>query len=155
MRGKGPTPRAPGPSLRLWCPSESSFLGLVRDVAKHMAVMAGFDDTTAGKVALAVDEATANAIEHAYHGDPGHLVELRIEYRGEVFKAEVVDTGDRIDPKAVPEFELRKYVNERRTGGLGVHLMAKIMDSVTFHRSARENVCCLVKRKEPNEQTTS
>jgi hypothetical protein len=27
--------------------------------------------------------------------------------------------------------------------------MEKIMDSVTFRRSARRNVCCLVKRKDP------
>ena len=38
-------------------------------------------------------------------------------------------------------------MRERRTGGLGVHLMERIMDSVTFRRSARRNVCCLLKRK--------
>ena len=28
-----------------------------------------------------------------------------------------------------------------------VHLMDRIMDSVTFRRRARQNVCCLVKHK--------
>jgi len=137
------------PSLRLSFPSESSFLGLVRELAKRMAETAGFDEPTAGKVALAVDEAVANAIEHAYHGDPSHEVELRMEDRGPELRVEVVDTGDRIDPRAVPEFELRRYVNERRKGGLGVHLMGKIMDSVTFRRAARQNLCCLVRHKDP------
>jgi serine/threonine-protein kinase RsbW len=134
-------------------PSESSFLGLVRDVAKHMAQAAGFDETTADKVALAVDEAAANAIEHAYHGDPRQEVELRIEDVGEDLKIEVADRGDRMDPRAVPEFELRKYVNERRKGGLGVHLMGKIMDAVTFHRERGSNVCRLVKHKSPRGET--
>ena len=49
----------------------------------------------------------------------------------------------------MPRVDLDRYVTERRTGGLGVHLMEKIMDSVTFRRSARRNVCCLVKRKDP------
>jgi serine/threonine-protein kinase RsbW len=120
-----------------------------------MAETAGFDEHTAGKVGLAVDEAAANAIEHAYHGEAGHEVELRIEDRGSHLRVEVVDTGDGIDPKAVPEFELRKYVNERRTGGLGVHLMGKIMDSVTFRRASGENLCCLVKRKGPGGETQS
>jgi anti-sigma regulatory factor (Ser/Thr protein kinase) len=53
-----------------------------------------------------------------------------------------------VDPRAVPRVDLEKYVSERRTGGLGVHLMEKIMDSVTFRRTARKNVCCLVKHKE-------
>jgi anti-sigma regulatory factor (Ser/Thr protein kinase) len=43
--------------------------------------------------------------------------------------------------------DLARYRREGRKGGLGVHLMGKIMDSVTFRRAARRNVCCLVKRK--------
>ena len=43
--------------------------------------------------------------------------------------------------------DLRRYASERRKGGLGMHLMGRIMDSVTFRRDARGNVCCLVKRK--------
>jgi serine/threonine-protein kinase RsbW len=137
------------PTLRLSIPSESSFLGLVRDLAKQMAQVAGFDEPTAEKVSLAVDEAAVNAMEHAYHGDPDHEVELRVDDGRDELRVDVVDTGDGIDPKEVPEFELRRYVNERRKGGLGVHLMGKIMDSVTFHRSGKRNVCSLVKRKAP------
>ena len=140
---------APSPSLRLSLPSDSSFLALVRDVAHRIAVAAGFDEVTAGKVALAVDEATANVIEHAYHGETGRELELRMEDRGPDLTVEVIDNGERVDPKALPRFELDRYVNERRTGGLGVHLMAKIMDSVTFRRTARRNFCCLVKHKNP------
>ena len=53
-----------------------------------------------------------------------------------------------VDPRAVPRVDLDRFVSERRTGGLGMHLMEKIMDSVTFRRSARRNVCALVKHKE-------
>ena len=53
-----------------------------------------------------------------------------------------------VDPQAMPRVDIDRYVTERRTGGLGVHLMEKIMDSVTFQRSARRNVCRLVKRKD-------
>ncbi len=81
--------------------------------------------------------------------NPDREVEVRVEDGEEEFRVEVVDTGDGIDPREVPEFELRKYVNERRKGGLGVHLMGKIMDSVSFHRSGDTNVCRLVKRKVP------
>jgi anti-sigma regulatory factor (Ser/Thr protein kinase) len=52
-----------------------------------------------------------------------------------------------VDLRSVPSEDIERYVSERRTGGLGVHLMEKIMDSVTFRRTARRNVCCLVKRK--------
>ena len=138
------------PSLTLSVPSQTSFLGLVREVTKRMAESAGFADGTADRLALAVDEATTNVIEHAYGGSTECEIELRIEDRGPEFRVEVIDSGASVDPRAVPRVDLGRYVTERRTGGLGVHLMEKIMDSVTFRRTARRNVCCLVKRKDPS-----
>lgn len=140
-------PGAGRASLVLSVPSETSFLGLVRDAARKMAEVAGFDGTTAERLSLAVDEATTNVIEHAYHGAPDRTIEVRIEDQGPEFRVDVVDTGNMVDPRAMPQVNLERYVSERRTGGLGVHLMEKIMDSVTFRRTARRNVCCLVKRK--------
>ena len=137
------------PSLTLSVPSQTTFLGLVREVTKRMAESAGFADGTADRLALAVDEATTNVIEHAYRGSADGEIELRIEDRGPEFRVEVMDSGATVDPRTVPRVDLGRYVSERRTGGLGVHLMEKIMDSVTFRRTARRNVCCLVKRKVP------
>jgi anti-sigma regulatory factor (Ser/Thr protein kinase) len=145
--GASPRAGASRPAFVLTVPSETSFLGLVREVTRKMAETAGFDLGTANKLALAVDEAATNVIEHAYRGAPDREVEIRLEDRGPEFTVEVVDSGNTVDPRAVPDVDLRRYVKERRTGGLGMHLMEKIMDSVTFHRSAGRNVCRLVKRK--------
>ena len=86
-------------------------------------------------------------IEHAYGGATDRTVEIRFEDRGPALCVDVVDNGAKVDLRSVPRVDIERYVSERRTGGLGVHLMEKIMDSVTFRRSARRNVCCLVKRK--------
>jgi anti-sigma regulatory factor (Ser/Thr protein kinase) len=135
-------------ALFTWVPSETSFLALVRDLAKKMAELGGFDAATAGRLALAVDEAATNVIEHAYGGAPDREFEVRFEDRGAEFRVEVIDTGVMVDPRSFPSVDLERYRAERKSGGLGVHLMEKIMDSVTFRRTARRNVCCLVKRKD-------
>jgi len=142
--------RPEGPALVLNMPSDTSLLGLVREVTKRAAADAGFDPGTAAQIALAVDEATTNVIEHAYRGAADRDVELRFDARDDAFRVEIVDSGEMVDPRAMPRVErvdLDRYARERRTGGLGVHLMEKIMDSVTFRRSRRKNVCCLVKKK--------
>ena len=136
------------PDLALLVPSETSFLALIKELTKRMAESAGFADGVPDRVALAVDEAATNVIEHAYHGATDRSFEVRYEDRAGEFQVEVVDTGAMVDPRAMPRVDLDRYVTERRTGGLGVHLMEKIMDSVTFQRSARRNVCRLVKRKD-------
>jgi anti-sigma regulatory factor (Ser/Thr protein kinase) len=147
VRGTAAKPKAEWLGVRLVFPSETSFLGLVRDVSRKMAEGFGFDETTASQIALAVDEAATNVLEHAYHGAAGRPVELCFLGHGTQFRVEVRDAGDRVDPREVPEVDLHQYATERRTGGLGVHLMGKIMDSVTFQRSRGHNVCCLVKRR--------
>ena len=144
-RRRSASPRA---ALLLSVPSQTSFLALVRDLANRMAELAGFDEATAGRLALAVDEAATNVIEHAYRGAADREVEVRYEDRGSEFRVEVIDTGVMVDPRSFPSVDLERYRAERRKGGLGVHLMEKIMDSVTFRRTARRNVCCLVKRKD-------
>jgi serine/threonine-protein kinase RsbW len=112
-----------------------------------MAEAAGFDVAQADQLALAVDEASTNVIEHAYRGAANRRIELRFDDRGGELRVEVADDGEAVDPREVPQVDLGRYASERRTGGLGMHLMGRIMDSVTFRKDARGNVCCMVKRK--------
>jgi serine/threonine-protein kinase RsbW len=135
------------PALVLRVPSRTEYLAAIRDVTRRMAQVAGFDGAQADQLALAVDEASTNVIEHAYRGAPDRRIELRFDERGDELRVEVVDDGEAVDPRAVPQVDLRRYASERRTGGLGMHLMGRIMDTVTFRRTARRNVCCMVKRK--------
>ena len=55
--------------------------------------MAGFDPAQADQLALAVDEASTNVIEHAYGGAPGRVVEVRFDDRGQDLRVEVWTTA--------------------------------------------------------------
>jgi serine/threonine-protein kinase RsbW len=138
------------PALVLEVPSRTEYLATVRDVTRRMAELAGFDGALSDQLALAVDEAATNVLEHAYHGASDRRVVLRFDPRKDELRVEVVDDGEAVDPRSVPQVDLRRYASERRTGGLGVHLMGRIMDSVTFRRRSGANVCCMVKRRAPS-----
>ena len=127
-------------------PSGTEFLATIRDTTKRMAELAGCDAAVAAQVALAVDEASTNVIQHAYRGANDRRVELRFLLSPGELRVEIVDDGAPVDTRALPELDLRRYASEGRRGGLGVHLMGRIMDTVTFRRTARGNVCCMVKR---------
>lgn len=134
------------PAVVLRVPSGTEFLATIRDTTRRMAELAGCEATLAAQVALAVDEASTNVIEHAYRGARDRSVELRFTLAGGELRIEIVDDGTPVDPRALPQVDLRRYASEGRKGGLGVHLMGRIMDTVTFRRTARGNVCCMVKR---------
>jgi len=127
-------------------PSGTEFLATIRDATRRMAEVAGCDSSLAEQVSLAVDEAATNVIEHAYQGRSDRRVELRYLLAPDELRVEIVDDGAPVDPRALPKVDLRRYASEKRRGGLGVHLMGRIMDAVTFSRTAEGNVCCLVKR---------
>lgn len=146
MSGRRAVSRA-RPAVVLSVPSQTEFLALVRDVTRRVAEDAGFDGTLAERLALAVDEAATNVIEHAYRGARDRAVELRFWDSVAELRIDLVDDGAAVNPRDVPQVDLERYASERRSGGLGMHLMGKIMDSVTFRRSARRNLCCMVKRK--------
>jgi serine/threonine-protein kinase RsbW len=129
-------------------PSRTEFLSVVREATRRFGELAGFDRGQAEQLALAVDEAATNVIEHAYGGSADRRVEVRYAEAGPDLRIEVVDDGRGVDPRDVPTVDLRRYASERRKGGLGMHLMGQIMDAVSFSRSGRRNVCCLVKHKQ-------
>jgi len=138
--------RRPQPLVVLRVPSGTEFLSAIRDTTKRVAEIAGCGATVAEQVALAVDEASTNVIEHAYGGARDRFVELAFTCEPDELLVEIIDDGRPVDRRAMPRVDLGRYARERRRGGFGVHLMGRIMDRVSFRRRGRCNVCCMVKK---------
>lgn len=134
------------PLVRLSFPSQTRLLGLVRGVVTELALQAGLERAAAEQVALAAEEAATNVIEHAYGGATDGPVELRVDLQPGELVIELLDRGRAVDPHSVPRVDLERYQRERRRGGLGLHLMGRIMDSVSFSRREGGNVCRLTHR---------
>jgi len=95
---------------------------------------------------LAVEEAVVNICLYAYEVPPGELL-VRIEPGESRFVVEVIDEGVPFDPLAVAEPDLRADVADRAIGGLGVFLVRRVMDEVSYVRDGSRNVLKLVIRR--------
>jgi anti-sigma regulatory factor (Ser/Thr protein kinase) len=135
--------------LELKFPSESRYLHMVHQLTKHLAESTGFAPTEAEKIALAVDEATTNVIQHAYAGEPGHEIEVHFDPEGESLDIVIFHGGKALASVPVPEFDLEKLVAERRTGGLGLTIMRETMDKVEHTQAGSgKNKCVMVRYKQ-------
>ncbi len=82
-------------------------------------------------ILMAVDEACSNVFEHAYGGLTGE-VDLSFETRDGDLVITVHDHGGAFNPEGVPTPNMHLPLEERPIGGLGLHLMRRLMDDVTF-----------------------
>jgi anti-sigma regulatory factor (Ser/Thr protein kinase) len=100
----------------------------------------GIGDAFAAKLALVLDEAVANVIHHGFAGvPPPHRIEVRLEVDAERVTALVIDNGHPFDPCVVPSPDCTLPLEERNPGGLGIHLIHRMMDRVEYRRVAGEN----------------
>ncbi len=104
----------------------------VRDFIKGLAEKAGFNPEQIDQIQLAVDEACTNAIRHAYQYDSSKTIDLQVEIDNKKVKIVVTDFGPGFDPQSLPEPNINHSMKNAKPGGLGIHLMKKLMDVVRF-----------------------
>jgi sigma-B regulation protein RsbU (phosphoserine phosphatase) len=101
----------------------------IRDAVRKQLQRGGCSEAEASDVALAIDEACQNIIRHAYRGDEGGVIDLRLEQRGAEVVVSLRDHAPPSDPECL---ERLRNLDEVRPGGLGTHLMKSVMDEVGF-----------------------
>lgn len=132
----------------LQVPSSTENLALIREFVTSAAQQAGFDASEVAKLELAVDEACANVIEHAYGGhDATKEVIVRVTFDHETLTIDIEDTGRGFDPEEIQPEELEQLISKRKTGGLGMRLMKTLMDEVRYEiEPGKKNALHMVKR---------
>ncbi len=131
--------------------STTTALSGVRDFVNRHAVEFGFEDREVSEIVLAVDEACTNVIKHAYKGNPDAEFVVRILASGSEFQIIVRDWGNSFRPDDVPIPNIRDRSRKHRAGGLGIHLMRKLMDAVEYQGRDEANEVRLTRylRNEP------
>lgn len=123
-------------------------LAEISDFVIDQARVAGLDEHAVWEVQLATDEAATNVIQHSYKQKPGPIT-ISTQVIANEFEITICDRGEPFNPESVPEPDLVSPLEERKTGGLGLFLMRKLMDRVEFRFDAGENVLVMAKQLRP------
>ena len=133
---------------RVKYPADFQHLDSIRDFVGEIAERAGFTSKEVYSIQLAADEACSNVIEHAYEGISGGKMEVECEARDGEIVIVIHDHGKVFDISTVRKPNLSRDLDEREVGGLGVYLIHKLMDEVSFESSAKHgNTLTMKKRK--------
>jgi len=134
--------------------STETFVGTFKNLEKisdfvtKAAEDAGLDDSGVYAVQLAVDEACANIIEHAYGGEGLGAINITTKNDPDRLVIILKDKGQPFDPSLIPAPKMNLPLEEISPRGLGVYLMNRMMDEVNFDFTETDgNTLTMVKRK--------
>jgi len=97
-------------------------------------------------VSVVLDELLHNTIAYGFAGRAGGEVTIDAELRADRLCVTLSDDGQPFDPFGMAAPDTALPVEARRIGGLGIHLVRRMMDDVSYHRRADRNVVTLAKR---------
>ena len=117
---------------QLRIPSQTDNLEVIRTFVSKIAEKVGFREDDISKIELAVDEACANVIKHAYEKASTKPIDIVIKIDYDKLTVVVTDRGKGFDPKSIKMPDMKEYLAELRVGGLGIYLMRALMDEVNY-----------------------
>ena len=95
---------------------------------------------------LALEEAVSNVILYAYPKETDGLVDVEAILRKDSLEFLIVDSGVPFDPTAALVIDISLSAEERSIGGLGIHLVRELMDSVSYERKDEKNYLKMIKK---------
>jgi anti-sigma regulatory factor (Ser/Thr protein kinase) len=118
----------------------------VVEAAEAFCAKRGVPAKAAYHIGLAIDEALTNTINYGFpEGGRGEIT-LELERRGKDILVELIDDGSAFDPLSAPEPDLTSPLQERKIGGLGVHMIRTFMTEAAYSRDGGRNHLRLRKR---------
>jgi anti-sigma regulatory factor (Ser/Thr protein kinase) len=95
---------------------------------------------------LALEEIITNVISYGYRDDDEHDITIRINFNQGHLNIEVEDDGLPFNPLEAPEPDLKKPLEEREVGGLGIHLVRNLMEGLEYKRLEGKNLLIMKKK---------
>jgi serine/threonine-protein kinase RsbW len=99
-------------------------------------------------VALAIEEIVTNCIHYGYDDEEDHTIVVSLAVADETLTVGIVDDGRAFDPLAAPEPDFSEKIQNRRVGGLGIHLLRNLADRISYERLDGTNRMILEKKLE-------
>jgi len=128
-------------SIKFTLRSNPRYLSLVRAVVGELGKIHEFPPQECRGLVLAVDEAIANVIRHAYGGDVEQPVELTFHLFADRLEFVLFDRGVAPDPARLEPHALDAVA----LSGRGTHIIRSIMDGVSYEKAPGGNLLRLIK----------
>ena len=104
------------------------------------------------EINLALDELFTNIISYGFQDDKEHVVRITLTPENDLLCLCIEDDGKPFNPIEFESPDVSCSVEKCKIGGLGIHIMKKLMDEICYERCDDKNLLNL-KKKISSEET--
>lgn len=97
------------------------------------------------QVNLVLDELFTNTVSYGYKDDSAHEILITIDYQGDRILLTMVDDGRAFNPAEKRKYDTTIPPAQREPGGLGILLVQKYTDQISYARREGKNIITLIK----------
>ena len=106
----------------------------------------GFSKKLIFEINLALDQLFTNIISYGFKDDKEHIVTVTLTPENDELCLRIEDDGKPFNPVEFETPEVSCTVEECKIGGLGIHIMKKLMDEICYERCNDKNMLTLKKK---------
>lgn len=139
-------PQSRNNSFKISVPNQLSSIHLVTDKFESFCTEHGLPDDVVRRINVVFDELLSNIVSYGFDDDGLHEIDVHVSFDGQRLVVEILDDGRPFDPFLQDSPDTTLTLEEREVGGLGIHLVRKMMDEVAYERRDDKNAVRLVKR---------
>ncbi len=125
--------------------NDLSELDTLREKVEKFGTLFGIPDKTIFEINLIVDELFSNIVSCGFRDNGTHWININISRRDGAITIRVEDDGVPFNPKSSQKPDLECPMEERRIGGLGIHLVTELSDKISYYREGDKNILILEK----------
>lgn len=97
------------------------------------------------KVNVVLDELLSNIVKYGFDDTNEHFIRVNLEFYGRKLMITFEDDGIPFNPFQKTPPDLTLPIEQREIGGLGIHLVRKLMDEFSYKRDVGRNIVSMVK----------
>ena len=134
-------------SVAICLHNEASELAKVRDALDCFGRELQLPTAELIELQIALDEIVSNVIKYSWSDGADHEFVVRIIVDADEVVLEIIDDGAPFDPQRAPEPTRRRPAARlSHPGGLGIHLIRKLVDGFAYQRIGGRNHTTLTKK---------
>ncbi len=96
-------------------------------------------------IQLALEEIFSNIVLYAFRDQEEHQIAISFYLIHNKLVLEIIDDGIPFNPKELKTPDLEIPIEERTTGGMGIHIAKELVDEIEYFRKQNKNIIVMKK----------